>query len=270
MALMEDLDRDVANVGPNGGLDVNIQDQTSPTIIVRATRVDNTTTLSQDGVLGALTVTVTSTTGFIDGATVRIISIDDNRFYTGVQVGAIAGSVVTLDSPLDFAFPAGARIVNGTTNMAVDGSSTTQIFSLRAGDPGIPLVVDITRMIFSCITTSAVDLSKFANFTALANGLVLRRVDGTYQNIFNVKTNQDIAGIMYDWQPYAATNPQQGVDGFAARLTFGGQSKVGVVLRLGPGEDLQLLVQDDLATAQSTELITDLHVTFEGHVVVEE
>lgn len=270
MGLVRGRDGHIANVNSAGALDVNIQDQTSPVLMVRAIKVNNTTTISQAAVMDAHTITVTSVTGFVDGAVVRVISLDDNRYYEGKQIGAIAGSVVTLDSPLDFAYPSGSRAVNGTDNMAVDGSSTTQIFSLRAGDPGIPLIVDVTRMIISCTTTSAVDLSTFANFAALTNGLVLRRVDGTYQNIFNVKTNQDIAGIVYDWEPYAATNPQQGVDGFVARLTFGGQSKIGVVLRLGPGEDLQLLVQDDLATAQSTELITGLHVTFEGHVVVVE
>lgn len=37
------------------------------------------------------------------------------------------------------------------------------------------------------------------------------------------KDNAEIAGIMYDWNPFAATNPAQGTDGFVARLTFGSE-----------------------------------------------
>ena len=67
----------------------------------------------------------------------------------------------------------------------------------------------------------------------------------------------------YDWTPYLATNPQQGQDGFLFRLTFAGMNKLGVAIRLNPGEDLQFLVQDDLSG------ITVLEVTAEGHVVFE-
>jgi hypothetical protein len=258
------------NIGANAAYDVNVQDQVSSPLIVNANKVNNTTSLSVATAIDDSTITVTDTTGFIDGAFIVIADVASNRYATFHQVGAVAGSVVTLDSPLDFAFPTTGTIVTaGTDNLAVKGDVTTQIFSLRASDPGIPLVVDITRIIFTCVCTSAVDLSKFCNFTALTNGLVLRRVDGTYQNIFNVKSNNDFASIMYDWQPFAKTNPVQGVDGFVSRLTFAGQNKIGVAIRLGPGEDLELLIQDDLATAQSTELITSLHATFEGHVVVD-
>lgn len=269
MARVEDGEHQ-ANVGANGALDVNIQDQTSPVLIAYASRVDNTTTLATAVAIEDHEITVADPTGFVDGGFVVLADIGSNRYATFQQVGAAVGSVITLDSPIDFAYPVGTTVTKGTTNMAVDGSGTTQIFSLRASDPGIPLVVDVTRVLLHCTCTSAVDLSKFANFAALTNGLVLRRVDGTYHNIFNVKSNQEIAGIMYDWTPYAATNPQQGVDGFVGRLTFGGQNKLGVVIRLGPDDDLQFLIQDDLATAQATELITNLRATFEGHVVVDD
>jgi len=68
---------------------------------------------------------------------------------------------------------------------------------------------------------------------------------------------------MYDWTPYAALNPVQGIDGFVARLTFAGQNKVGVAIRLPIGQDLEVLVQDDL------EAITKLEIVAEGHIVDE-
>jgi hypothetical protein len=42
---------------------------------------------------------------------------------------------------------------------------------------------------------------------------------------------------------------------------------MGVAIRLNLGEDLELLIQDDLATAQSSETITILEATAEGHIV---
>lgn len=68
---------------------------------------------------------------------------------------------------------------------------------------------------------------------------------------------------MYDFTVYEASNPSQGIDGFCGRLTFGGQSKLGVVLRVGPDENLQLIVQDDLS------YLVDFEIMLEGHVVQE-
>lgn len=248
-----------------GSIDVNVQDQTSPALIFPANKVNNTTTTSSAVAIGDTTVDVTSTTGFVDGAFIVITDTTSNRYYKAHQVGAISGSTVTLDTPLDFAFPSGAQITNGVTDLAVNGSVTPQTFSLRAAEPagGLNVSIDITKVIFDCIATSAVDLSKFGNLTALTNGLVCRRVDGTYYNIFNVKDNADIDSITGTWTPYAATNPAQGVDGFRAVLTFGGQGNVGVVQRVGSGEDLEFIVQDNLST------LTSLRIIIIGHQVVD-
>jgi len=245
-------------------VDAALQDQTTPILIVPANKVSNTTTLTTTIAKGDMTIDVDTTTGFVAGVFIVLANATENRYMTARQVGAIAGSTVTLDTPVDFEYPAGTQITNGSTNLGVNGAVTTQVFSLRASDPGLPLIVDITRMIFTCTTATAVDMSTFGDLAALTNGLVLRRVDGTYNNIFNVKTNGEIASLMYDFQVYDATNPQQGQDGFVSRLTFAGQNKIGVTLRIGPDEDVELLIQDDLSG------LTDFTVMFEGHVVDED
>ena len=147
------------------------------------------------------------------------------------------------------------------------GSVRSLTADKNGAPPGVDLDVDITRLIFKCTCTSAVDLTTFANFTRLVNGLVLRRRNAVYENIFNVKDNGELAGIMYDFDVAAATNPQQGIDGFTGRLTFAGSSKIGVAIRLPVGDDLQFLIQDDLLTAQSTETITLFEIVAEGHLV---
>ena len=239
------------------------QDNTSPSLIVPLNQVGNTTTLSVTGAIDDRSVTVTSPTGFDDGDFIVIADAVGNRYYTGAQIGAAAGSVISVHPPLDFAYPSGATITAGLVNMAVDGSSTPQIFSLRASDPGLPLIVDVTRIIFLGLSAAANDLTTFGDDAALTYGILLRHVNGQTMNIFTAQTNGDLASMMFDFDIHAATNPQQGVDGFLGRMTFNGQSKMGVVLRIGPSEDLQLIIYDNLTTA-----FTFFTVIVEGHVVV--
>ena len=246
--------------------DVNLQDQHTPAIIAKFSVLEEETTLTSTVAIDDLTMTVDDATGFTVGKYVSIFSVADNRFYLGNVVSA-SGNPVSLDTPIDFAYPSGSNVTAGTTNMAVDGSSTPMIFGLRNTIEAIGATADITRLIFTCLAETPIDLSKFGDLAALVNGIVLRRVDGTYKNIFNVKTNQEIAGLMYDFNPQAATNPAQGQDGFVSRLTFAGQNKIGVTLRLSPGEDLQLIVQDDLETAQAAAQISSLEIIAEGHIV---
>jgi hypothetical protein len=147
--------------------------------------------------------------------------------------------------------------------MNVDGSSTVQTFGLRGtgAPPGVQVTALATRIIFQCITAAAVNLTTFGDIVGgLARGLVLRKRNGNLENIFNVKTNGEIDGISLDWTPYVATNPAQGVDGFSARLTFGGLDKIGSVIELPLGEDLEFLVQDNLTG------LTKLEIVAEGHL----
>lgn len=247
----------------NGAVAVQIQDQHSPALIVPMNKVANTTTSVGAVAIDDNTVDVANVAGFVDGAFITVVNAAANRYYTAKQVGAISGSTVTLDTPFDFAFPDGSQVTNGSIDMAVDGSITTQVFSLRAADPGIPVEIDITRIIFKCLTATAVSAEKFGDLTELTNGIVLRKASTVdpYYNIFNVKSNLELAGIMYDFTVYEAINPTQGTDGFVGRLTFAGQNKIGVSVRVGPNDDLELLVQDDLSG------LVVFEITVEGHVV---
>lgn len=252
-----------------GAKDVALQDQTSRPLIAKFNEVQNSTTLSVAAVKGSYEITVTATTGFVAGRYIILFDPDSENFSFYTQIGAVAGNVVTLDTPVDFAYPIGTFVDAAITNMNVDGSGTPRVFGLRGtgAPPGVDITADVTRIIFQCTTTTAVSLPLFGNLAALTNGLVLRRRDGTLQNIFNVKTNGDLAGIMFDFAVTATLNPVQGRDGFVCRLSFGGQSKIGVVIRLPIGEDLEFLVQDNLAAGPLD--ITLLEVVAEGHIVVE-
>ena len=245
----------------NGGVDVNVQDQTTPTVIQKFNQVTNSTTLAVEAVQCSYLITVASNTGIVVGSHLILFSIPDIRFST-FDVLAVNGNDITVDSQIDVAYPIGTFVDVTFTDMAVNGSVTPQIFGLRGLGvvPGIDVVVDITRIIMTCYTTNAVNLSLFGDLAKLTRGLLLRDRNGQTYNVFNVKSNGEIAGITLDWIPYALSRPNEGQNGFTARLTFASQGKLGVVKRLHSGQDLEFIVQDDLSLLESFEIYGEGHV----------
>lgn len=244
--------------------DVNIQDQTSPVIIVPFhTNVANTT-LGVAASPGDYTITVASPTSFAVGQYLTMYSIPSNSWFQAHILG-IAGSVITLDTSVDQPYAIGDAVSVGSTDMRVDGSSTPVHFHIRHPDPGIGMTGDITRLLIVMETTAEPGWNEFGDIAALTRGVVLRKAlsDGSYHNIFNAKKNSDFAALMYDWQNI--DQAKFSVYGAKGRLTFGGQNKIGVVIRIEIDEDLEFIVQDDI-----TSLGTILRFTAiaEGHVTV--
>lgn len=237
------------------------QDNTSPSLIWYLTKSVAESQIVGNYSINDLLVTVLTVVGMAIGNKVAISSASSDRVYFG-EIIDIIGNVLTLDTPLDFGYQDGDYIQVGTHDLAVDGSVVTQKFVLRGAaglTPDIPSTVDITRIMITCLATDPVTLATFGDLPKLLHGLVFRMVNGVTNNIFNIKTNVELAGLSFDWQPYLATNPAQGQNGFTCRLTFNGQSKMGIVKRVGQGEDLEMLVQDDLSG------LLALYVTVEGH-----
>lgn len=241
--------------------DVFVQDQFTRPVDFYFLRSEGAfTTVATNMVINAVSIILTDATGFSIGQTVGVSAPGMAEFYFGRILG-ISGNTLTVDTPIDYPFLAGSNAFNATRNMAVDGSTVTQVFQVRGAGAETGLSIDLTRLIMKCITTSAVDLSKFGDIAGgITNGLVLRRDDGLTENIFNVKTNGELAGLAYDWNAQVATNPAQGQDGFLWRYTFGGQDKHGVVIRLDPGDALEFWIQDDLSTITTLECIAAGHV----------
>lgn len=244
-------------------LDVAVQDQTTPALIIKMNKITNETTLATAVEKFTYFLDVASITGISVGSYLIMFTATTNKFYKG-SVVAIVGNVLEMDTQLDSDFPIGSIINIGITNMNVNGAVTPQIFGVRglATPENIAITFDITRIIITCLATSAVDLSKFGDLTKLTRGIALRKRNGNTINIFTAKSNVELEGLTLDWKPFAATNPAQGQDGFSCRLTFAGQDKLGIVQRLAPGEDLEMIIQDNL-----TGLIF-LEVVAEGHEVI--
>lgn len=248
----------------NGGVPVNIQDQTTRAVILPLVQQLGATTNSiaivGDGLLR--TLTVTDSTGMVAGQHIRVIdSVNDNYWSGGIL--NVAANIITVDTPFDdgVTYPISTQVTFSNADLGVDGSVTPVAFKLRTGSPSIPSLVDITRIILTCTTSTAVDLNKFGDLAALAVGLVFRLDIADAYTLGNAKTNKDLAGFSYDFTPWVASNPGQGIDGFTMRMTFAGQNKIGVALRVDSTENVELLVQDDL-----TGLVT-FNAIVEGHLV---
>lgn len=121
IALLFDwLDNNIGSIAKNGAIDVVIQDSTSPLIIIKASELKLETISTVLAVKDAYSFTVASVVGAIIGHQFSIYSVIDNR-YSVFTVLNIVGNVVTIDSPIDFAYKIGSFVQFGNTNLAVDG-----------------------------------------------------------------------------------------------------------------------------------------------------
>jgi hypothetical protein len=248
----------LACVDEHGNLMVNVQDQTTRVLDLYFGQLQDLTTLSVQADIDDLTLTLTDTTGFVDGKTIGIFSIDDpDIFFLGVQIGAPVGNVITIDRPIDRTLTVNSPVVAVDINMAIDGSVTTQIFQIGPVGPGSEQILDITRILGIITDGVTMDDGKFGGIDALTNGVVLRLSNGVKQNIWNVKTNGDLALLAFDAQ-YTDKAPA-GENGFRFRNTYAGQDKHGVALRLDPGDTLEVLIQDDLTDLTSFNMIAQGH-----------
>ena len=249
-------------LGFNKGINTNALDIFEDLIIEKFNQVHDNTTLAQNvvGPLGQTRILeVTSATGISVGSHIILFNPASVRFTTFTVIG-VSGTTITTDSLIDFLYPVGTFVEIAITNMAVNGSVTPQVFGLR-GTSEPPDAVDLdfhyNRTIFFCLTESAISLAEFADIPALTRGLMARSRNNRFHNIWNVKTNVELAGILYDWDPHAATNPIQGQDGFIARLTYNSKSKIGGVIRLPIGTDGEVVVQDDLTAITLLEIMAE-------------
>ena len=238
----------------NGAIPVNIQDQhTRPIDIKLYNQINDTFVLSQDAVIGSYDINVTTTNTILAGDNIAVYESNGFEKYYFGQVLSVSGSTLSLDTPVPFNFSsAEAMVFQYENEMNVDGSSEMVVYSITNF---FETSVDITRFIFHCTDATDMDDSLFCGRSALTRGIVLRKklTDGSYINYWNVKTNGDWTELAYD-KSYDDKAPA-GFYGFASRLTYAGQDKHGVTIRLKQGESIELIVQDDL-TGLNTATIT--------------
>jgi hypothetical protein len=238
--------------------EVFIQDQTTPLVNLYFQQAKGApTTITANVAIGDVTFDVADATNYAIGDHVGVFTgVSGEGRYFFADVLNVSSLTITVDTPFDFAFESGDPTISSSRDLAVDGS-TPQTFSVVGSSD---FEIDITRLIFTMSMASTPDDGLFGNIAKLTNGIVLRRTDGVTRNIFNIKDNGELAGQCYDLT-YSTKSGGGGTDGLRARYTFAGANKQGVTIRLGAGESLELIVQDNLST------ITRFRVLAEGHEV---
>jgi hypothetical protein len=248
------------------GLGVFVQDQTTPLLTVPFLQTRAVVTLSADTAIDDRVISLVGGHGVVAGEIIELAE-DGTSFFMQSEVLSVSVNDITLDQPVNRIYTTtGTSAFASRVDLLIDGSVTPQIFSV------LPLPAqsgDMVRVIIEIRGSAGgdMDFTTFGDQAALTNGCVLRikNEDGTFRNIFNFKSNSDFIEQGYD---HIFLNPKIGntIAGFTSRLTWGGQSKHGVVIRLDGDrdEELQLIIQDDLTGGN-----TRFHLIAQGHELQE-
>jgi len=244
----------IAPLESNGAIPVNVQDQHSEIIDLFLHNNLGTFSLASPTSLGDTVLSLEAEHGVIAG---EIVCIKEGASYFQGDVISVNINDITLDSPMDNTYTVAAHCHRGITNMAVDGSSSPIVFHIRPPDEAD---WDVVRMNFHIEDSTAMDDGTFGGTDALTNGVVVQVRNGTYKNIFNVKTNGDFAERCHP-REYVDKPPAGTGYAMNAHRVFGGQGQNGVTVRLvGADEEaLVIIIQDDLTDLDIFRVIAQGH-----------
>lgn len=234
-------------------VDAYIQDQFTEEVNIYFHIDKLTTALTNDTAIDDIDITVDSVVGVIAGYII-VIYEGERKFQSIVK--SILGNVITMVSPLDFAFTAGAIIHFGIFNLAVNGSVTPQIAHFMT-PPDVKY--DIYTINFFITDDAAMDSAKFGGIPALTNGILLKHKNGKIKNLMLVYNNHGFSeqGCTIEYDPKAPA----GVYGFEAKKNYKVVSGVSLRLVGSTDDDLEIIIQDDLTDLKS------FTATVQGHVV---
>ena len=182
--------------------------------------------------------------------------------YAG-KVLAVVGDLINTDTLINFAFQPGDFAQSRTREMNVDGSVTPQIFEAFVPAFLPNATINMSNIIMSCLTATAVDLSKFGDIVSgLTYGIMLRGIPDPLKGIpqtnsWNVKTNRELSNLAGtgDMEIFDAQNQIQGQHGFTWRYTYGGKEKHDTIPGMEGLDKIEIIIQDSLLTLQSLEIL---------------
>lgn len=234
--------------------DVYVQDATALVIEAYVVIPIQELTLAADVTLNSYSLTVTSATGVVVGNYITFQYLT-KAFQS--RIIDVTGNVITLDSPIDYAYPIiGTYLRESKNNLNVDGG-TTAVSAVFKPRPGVAW--DIYSVNSTLLSSTAMDDSTFGGITALTKGIVFRKVSTeSGRSIFNVKSNSDfsIQGAI----EYSDKAPS-GFYGLKFHKNFKEENGVAIRLDGDKNEMLELIIQDNLSS------LTSFKVLIKGHVV---
>jgi hypothetical protein len=236
-------------------LDVNVQDQYTQAVELYLHVHTAETTLASNASFDGTTIVVTSAIGMVIGQTITIRQ--GTRFYQSL-IKNIAGTTITLQSPLDYAFTSGANVCAGDWNLKKNGSVTPVIAKIC---PPLDAKFDIYEFHVHLTDQTEMDSAKFGGLTALTNGILFRITDGYTKNLPLIVNNSGFQehgfSIQYDDKAPA------GYYGLHACKNYKEQNGVSFRLDGSTADTIELWIRDDLTALDL------LSCTVLGHVVEE-
>ena len=223
-------------IADSGAVPVNVQYGCSEPFDLYLYKITVTLTITSGVTLGDTVINVVSTVGVNVGDVITFY--EGTRFYQSL-VMATTETSVTVGSPIDYAYTTSTLIEVGLWNMAIDGSTTTQIFSIKSPPDSD---VDIHSINCSITDSSEMDSGKFGGIPQLSKGIIFRFVNSIKKNLALVVNNLGFWEIGFDIA-YDDKAPA-GTYGFKARRHI--PTVNGVILKLVGDGEFQVHIQDDL------------------------
>lgn len=242
-----------------GAIDVHLADVHYATVNDFVHRhVTPATTLAAPAAAGAIQIAVTSAVGFTVGSLVHLGTVPGGSGEpVHPEVTAIAGTLLTLDRPLDNGYAAGTVVAVAIVALQSAVGTLAAPIAYRYW-PVAGRIEHILRLMVQMTHSTAADDSAFGNLPRLTNGVVLRaRISGVVGTLTNWKANGDMRLDMFDVIYTDKAGPS--TFGVSARGAF---SDIGVVLRLdaAQGDYFEILIQDNLTA------LTSFKIKMQGHV----
>lgn len=195
-------------------------------------------TLTADCVVGDKVLNTSDTTGATAGDVITLY--EGSRIFQNI-VASVALNTITLVSAIDYTYTSSATIDIGDWNMAVDGSVTPQVFSLKAPFEGS---FNIKTVNVSMLDSTDMDDAKFGGIPQLTNGLVFRGVSSYQEKHFAVIVN-NLGFWEIGFDIHYSDKAPAGQYGFRARRSIDNIN--GVMLKLIYDAEFQVIVSDDLS-----------------------
>lgn len=285
----------VSPVGsPGSGLfqEVEIQDQISDPLEFYLSRKITTTNLTSNiavvdqgdylEVTETATVQVDDATGAApDPVGSMWLEIWEGPFKYQGEIISVTGNNLSLAKPIGFPFTTSAVVYIVDVNQNRDFTGTGIGSQYYTYDPPSSYTEDTheTRFMITMLHSNDADPSLYGDIAELPLGIVysgrgtlfstetgLPKDLVVYNNLFNIKINEDYKSVAYDvsFDPKSGNPSSPNLAGTSVRKTFNGRDKSGVVIpvRQSRDEATRALFRDDLSTL-------DLHrIRIIGHQVI--
>lgn len=235
------------SINVSGEVDVVVQSQTESIfqyLLMQEQKTD--ITLTSPIAIDDIVINVSAGHGFT-GADGEFIVVRAGNVFFQLRVVSVSVNAITVEAPIDDAYTIlGSSVIRGNVNMQVNGSITPVDFKYTFnGDSGANVPIDIQGIVLTFQSGATVpDDGTFGGIPAIANGLLLRKVNTVNSGLGNYTSNQEFrdvgANVEYSDKAPAGTN--------ATNIFIDIVGKFGKVIRIDPRLDDYILakVRDNL------------------------